>query len=683
MAEDGLQVFYAERLWQLLPRHYRSSDPLSSPEGRGPLRELVDRIGAAIADQRRSIDVLGRLASVETADDWAIAYLADLLSTRLVSSMDARAQRLDVARTIAYRRRAGTMALIELLGFDVSGHDVKATEFFRRLLRSRHRFDPGFAESRAVLAAERLIGRASGTPAGGTADLRDDWAAAESAGPFDEFSHTADFRRPGQSRGHHAVPRVGVYVYWLYAWSIAGATPVVRAGCPDEFTFDPTGRDVQLYGAGGRSRQTLAESWTSPHPWELPLAIGKRLWRKDSMQLYPGSLAVLLAGGGTPAPAPLPSLRIDPEAGRFRFPAGAPAGEVLSLYHHALAGPVGAMGQPDTLPPLENEPATQVVVSGGAWGAALASPVAAAGRTILFDDSRTLPGPAGPVAVVAGATLVLRARSERRPVVRWTATASTLRFTGGDAGSSLILRGLYLQGAEIELAGVFGKVVFQQCTLDPGSLDNTGAIATAIDGVALGPMRIRVTGRIDELVIERSILGPIVTTGNGFVEQLSLSDSIVQAIRPNAAAIDLNGGDAGLARTTVMGPAQFHRLNASDCIFDERVKVTDVQDGCIRFCTYANGSRLHAPYRSVAIPARSAIFHSRRFGTAGYARVRFEADRAMVDPDAGQSIIGGASDGSEPGAFCTERAGLKHRSLAIKLEEFMPIGTIPVLIDAK
>lgn len=683
MAEDGLQVFYAERLWQLLPRHYRSSDPLSSPEGRGPLRELVDRIGAAIADQRRSIDALGRLASVETADDWAIAYLADLLSTRLVSSMDARAQRLDVARTIAYRRRAGTMALIELLGFDVSGHDVKATEFFRRLLRGRHRFDPGFAESRAVLQGERLIGRASGTPAGGTADLRDDWAAAESAGPFDEFAHTADFRRPGQSRGHYAVPRVGVHVYWLYAWSIAGATPVARAGCPDEFTFDPSGRDMQLYGAGGRSRQTLAESWTSPHPWELPLAIGKRLWRKDSEQLYPGSLAVLLAGGGTPAPAPLAGLQIDPEAGRFRFPAGAPAGEVLSLYHHALAGPVGAMGQPDTLPPLDNEPATQVVVSGGAWGAALASPVAAAGRSVLFDDSRTLPGPAGPVAIAAGASLVLRARSERRPVVRWTAAAATLRFTGGDAGSSLILRGLYLQGAEIELAGVFGKVVIQQCTLDPGSLDSAGAIATAIDGVALEPVRIRVTGRIDELVIERSILGPIVTTGSGFVEQLSLSDSIVQAIRPNAAAIDLNGGDSGLVRATVLGPAQFHRLSASDCIFDERVKVTDVQDGCIRFCTYASGSRLHAPYRSVAIPARSVIFHSRRFGAAGYARVRFDADRAMVDPGAGQSIIAGASDGSEPGAFCTERAGLKHRSLMIKLEEFMPIGTIPVLIDAK
>lgn len=683
MADDGLQSFYAERLWQLLPRHYRSADPLSSPEGRGPLRELVDRIGAAIADQRRSIDALGRLASVETADDWAIAYLADLVSTRLVSSMDARAQRLDVARTIAYRRRAGTLALIELLGLDVTGHDVKATEYFRRLLRSRHRYDPGFAESRAVLQAERLIGRASGTPAGGTADLRDDWAAAESAGPFDEFAHTADFRRPGQSRGHHAVPRVGVHVYWLYAWSIAGATPVARAGCPDEFTFDPTGRDIQLYGAGGRTRQTLAESWTSPQPWELPLAISNRLWRKASAQLYPGSLAVLLAGGGTPAPALLASLQIDPEAGRFRFPAGAPAGEVLSLYHQALAGPVSAMGQPDTLPPLDNEPANQIVVSTGSWGAALASPVTAAGRTVLFDDSRTLPGPAGSVAIAAGASLILRARSERRPVVRWTAAGSTLRFTGGDAGTRLVLRGLHLQGAEIELAGIFGTVVIQQCTADPGSLDDAGAIAVAIDGAALGPARIRVTGRIDQLVIERSITGPVVTTGSGFVEQLSVSDTIVQAIRPGAAAIDMNGGVADLVRVTVLGPAQFHRLNASDCIFDERVKVTDVQDGCVRFCTYASGSRLHAPYRSVAIPARSAIFHSRRFGAAGYARLRFDADQAMLDPKAGQSISGGASDGSEPGAFCTERAGLKHRSLTIKLEEFMPIGTIPVLIDAK
>ena len=150
MAEDGLEAFYAERLWQLLPRLYRSADPVPSPGGRGPLRELVDRIGASMAQERRSIDALGRLASVETADDWAIAYLADLLATRLVGSMDARAQRLDVARTIAYRRRAGTLALIELLGLDVTGHDVKAGEFFRRLGRNRHQYDPGFAESRAI-----------------------------------------------------------------------------------------------------------------------------------------------------------------------------------------------------------------------------------------------------------------------------------------------------------------------------------------------------------------------------------------------------------------------------------------------------------------------------------------------------------------------------------------------------
>jgi hypothetical protein len=173
------------------------------------------------------------------------------------------------------------------------------------------------------------------------------------------------------------------------------------------------------------------------------------------------------------------------------------------------------------------------------------------------------------------------------------------------------------------------------------------------------------------------------TSGAGFLEQLIVSDSIVQSIDRADPAIRLaGGGSADRVRTTVLGSARFHRLNASDCIFDDRVTVTDVQDGCIRFCTYAAGSELHAPYRSVAVPLRSAIFHSRRFGHPGYVRLRFDADRAMLAPQAGQSITGGASDGSEPGAYASERAMLKRRALAIKLEEFMPIGTIPVLIDA-
>ncbi len=679
MADDGLDTFYADRLWNLLPRFYRTSDSPDGTDTPGPLRELVGRLGSGIAASRRSVDALGRLGSIETADDWATAYFAELLATRLVGSMDARAQRLDVARTIYYRRRAGTLGLIELLASDVTGHDARGVEFFRRLGRTRHQFDPPIGGDATLAGSELLIGAFSGTPAGGTADLRKAWGASATNGPFDEFAHTADFRRPGQTAGHFAIPRVGIFVWWLYAYAIEDATPVQRQGCPNEFTFDPTGRDIPLYGAGGRTRETLGENWTSPEPWELPIAISNLLFAEDAGQFYPAALSVDLAGGGTPAPDTLADLAIDTELGRFRFPKGAPVGEFLSTYRHALAGPVGAQGQPDTLPAMPDEPAAATIISGGTLGTALDSPVDA--RTVIFDDSRTYNGFAGPIAIGPGGTLVLRATSQRRPLLRWTTPGTEVVIDGGDSDARLVLRGLHWQGADLRLTGKFASVSIELATLDPGSLDG-GAIGSAIDGLALNPAKLIVEADVSVLTVSRSITGPIVTAGAGVIETLIVADSIIQAIVPAQQALLTTSGRIELLRTTVLGPAQVHRISASSTLFDDVVLVDDAQHGCIRFSTYAVGSGLHEPYRSVAIPRRSAILHSRRFGDPGYARVSAEADRVIASPGAGTSIWTGAENGAETGAFSSERVALKARSLSIKLEEFMPIGTFPVLIDA-
>ena len=58
MIDDGYAQFYADRLWQLLPAVYRTLDVGASPNANGPLREIVNRIGAQAAVVRRSIDRL-------------------------------------------------------------------------------------------------------------------------------------------------------------------------------------------------------------------------------------------------------------------------------------------------------------------------------------------------------------------------------------------------------------------------------------------------------------------------------------------------------------------------------------------------------------------------------------------------------------------------------------------------
>jgi hypothetical protein len=179
---DLYQAFYTEHLWGLLPEVYRASDS-DDPDKKGPLRELVERLGLQIAVVRRSIDRTAEDASIESSDDWLISYIGDLLATNLVAGLDARAQRLDVAKTIYYRRRKGTVAILEEIAADVTGWNARIVEFFRRLARSRHGFDPeiGIDFDQALIAG--LRGALSGTPAGGFADLRHAGVAAKAHTP--------------------------------------------------------------------------------------------------------------------------------------------------------------------------------------------------------------------------------------------------------------------------------------------------------------------------------------------------------------------------------------------------------------------------------------------------------------------------------------------------------------------
>src|SRR5215472_6184461 len=163
---DHFQAYYQDKLWKLLPAIYRTldTDSFTTP---GPLREMVNRIGAQSAVLRRSIDRLWEDQSIETCDDWVISYIADLLATKLVASLDARGQRLDVAKTIYYRRRKGTVAILEEIAFDITGWNARVVEFFRRLSRTRHCLDPEIGlpsatddpdGNRALQLAEGLIG---------------------------------------------------------------------------------------------------------------------------------------------------------------------------------------------------------------------------------------------------------------------------------------------------------------------------------------------------------------------------------------------------------------------------------------------------------------------------------------------------------------------------------------------
>ena len=808
---DGYEARYATKLWALLPAAYRAADS-QMLDGAGPLRELLDRIGTSMAVVRRGIDRLWEDQSIETCDSWVIPYLADLLATNLVPSMDARGQRLDVANTIYYRRRKGTVALLEQLAHDVTGYEARVVESFRRLARTRHNLDPAIgrpasspdpAAAHTLQRREQLTGPLTGTPAGGWADLRDPLGATLAGTAFDEYAHRADVRAGRGDLGWYGIAKVGFFLCRTMALRVDRATPVPVAGCPGHFSFDPTGRQIALFTAAARGADDYGERWAAPALWQLPLPLTEPLWHAtttggypdpDAASLWPESLSVGAAGSGDVLP--VDQVRVWPEVGRFHIVADAPA-EVEVSYHHGLFGQVGAgpydrrrVGVTVPAPPVPN-----VRVEGGS-AVALAGALAALGPTgtVTVTDGRTSTAVADLPAVV---DVNVRAADQERAVIRLDGTASwTLTGDGG----RLRLEGLLVSGADVVLRGRFDEVVLSCCTLDPGT---SGAARTppalwdvSVDGGDLTPVTVWVEGQVRSLVVDRCITGPIRTRTGGLVETLHAAESVLQgqpteqpgtlthlrdadallsalrhqrdpmavflaaaldpaaavavaqhadgapvpladaatvvtalqavidgpliwtperfAGRPlrdaTAAAVHDPGSDlrrlnrqllaeaypltladaalatgAGLAelmRCTVLGPAYLHRLECSESILDDVVRVEDAQDGCVRFSAWATGSALPRRYESVRLAPSSPVMVSRRYGEWGYAQLHDGADAAILDGNTGgpPSLLTGSHDGSEMGAFCGQRAAVKDRSLLIKLQEYLPLGLSPVLI---
>jgi hypothetical protein len=142
-------------------------------------------------------------------------------------------------------------------------------------------------------------------------------------------------------------------------------------------------------------------------------------------------------------------------------------------------------------------------------------------------------------------------------------------------------------------------------------------------------------------------------------------------------AIATADGETSLTRTTVLGRLHVHRLMASECILDDLAVAEDSQRGCVRFSAWVTRSVLPKRYECVEIPRAAPIFTSRIFGNPGYAQLSLDSAAAIVAP-AGGSILEGAQNGSEMGAFYAEKNAIKERSLSIKLEEYMPLWLAPV-----
>jgi hypothetical protein len=204
-------------------------------------------------------------------------------------------------------------------------------------------------------------------------------------------------------------------------------------------------------------------------------------------------------------------------------------------------------------------------------------------------------------------------------------------------------------------------------------------------------VRLVVRGRIKRLVIERSIVGPIVVelapllADSGHVETLELRDSIVDATVQGGldgahVALTAMSGEVRAERVTFLGDVRAERLFASHVLVKGQVVVADNQNGCFRFSAASSGGRFPPRYESLPghglgesgapggrFEVEAAFFRSLRFGDPHYAQL------SLLCPDA---IARGGELGTEMGAFASLGRPRRMAGLATKVDEYAPAGVI-------
>jgi hypothetical protein len=676
-----------DRLYQLLPAVYRMRDA----EQKYPLQALL----RVIAEQVNVVeDDIGQLYEnwfIETAEEWAVPYVADLLGYR--PALDAGLPgdeatfegrelnrflipRRDVANTIYNRRRKGTLALLEMLANDVAGWPSRAVEFFKLL---------GWNQNLNHLHLDRAR----------TIDLRRGEDIAFIAGPFDRLAHTVDVRRINSHRtvGRYNVPSVGLFVWRLKSYSITHAPAFCAEGLgPHRFTFSVLGQDAPLFIKEERETEPthIAEELNLPAP------VRRLAFDKHKAHFYgPGKSFTIWADGWAgfdpdkPIPAdaimpadltdwqytpPLKRIAVDPVLGRLVFPPSQlPRKGVKVTYHYGFSADMGGGEYPRRLfdpSPREAEvpdpsnpgrtirqkvPPKYYRVGPGAPFRHLHNALhqwkeeKPADAVIELMDSSVYVEPLH-INLHEGQTLQLRAASGARPVLRmldWQTDMPDSLSIFMRHRSRFTLDGLIITGRSVHVYGpkrekpedprapICGsEVVIRHCTFVPGwGIDcHCQPDRPTEPSLELYGIRARVR-------IEHSILGSIQINEDEVTTDpipLRITDSIVDAMSAQREAIGAPGyahahALVTILRCTVFGIVDVHAVElAENSIFSACVNVARRQLGCMRFCYIQPGCRTPRRYHCQPDQVAQAVTERITDPVARDAEIAFE--RLRVQP---------------------------------------------------
>ncbi|HTY01447.1 MAG TPA: hypothetical protein VMG09_15595 [Bacteroidota bacterium] len=711
-----------DRLYDLLPVIHRMRDAEQGYPLRALLRVITEQVDVVEGD----IEELYDNWFIETAQDWVVPYIGDLIGYSPVHEAgepgdpnspqgDARNRilipRREVANTLHNRRRKGALALLETLADDVAGWPARAVEFFKLL---------GWTQNMNHRHLKR----------GRTADLRDSDALDLINGPFDRIAHTVDVRRIDStlSLGRYNIPSVGVFVWRLKPYSVTG-TPAycVEEVGPHCYTFSVLGNDSQLF--------IRAERETDPthiaDELNLPAPIRRRPFEKSPAAFYGSdkSLAIWMADKVVPINSiiiadlsewkyypPRDHLAVDPVLGRMTFPPGQlPKKSVHVYYNHAFSADIGGgeydrpIIQPQTFKLYrvgENERFRHIGDALRQWQTDKAQDA-----VIELTDSGVYVEPIN-ITLDQGQSLQLRAANHTRPVIRlldWQTDMPDALSADVAPGSRFTLDGLLITGRSVQIRassaeqteGEFcpAEVNVRHCTLVPGWGLNNDCEPHRPAEPSLELFNVRAKARI-----EHSIMGSIQVNEDQVHSEpipICISDSLLDSTGSEREAIGAPGRPVAHAvltiqRCTVFGIVQVHAIRlAENCIFTNCLNVARRQLGCMRFCYVPKGCRTPRRYHCQPDLAEQAITERLRMENPNVTQAEIDAARALErfrirplfnsvrygNPDYGQladscvdEIKRGADDESEMGAFHDLYNPQREANLRARLDEYTPAG---------
>jgi hypothetical protein len=485
MSENNFAIegYTKKRLYDLIPAVYRQRDAKLVK----PLEDLIGIIAEHTAALEKDIGGLNDNWFIQTCQEWATWYIADLvgaksLTASKVSSLSTTeevSQRAYVANTIAYRRRKGTILMLEELAADITGWGAKAVEFFKLLGTTQNVNHIRLAQYE-------------------TPDLRNTSKLELLNTPFDTIAHTVEVRRIRSNRGLYNIPNVGIFLWRLQAFlsSNTPASPFHDPAAVDKsstrtFRFNQLGYDAPIFNS--LDDDPNISEMAQEH--DLPVPIRRRALYDSPDKYYGKDLSIFLQvkykgeseyrevatreiqvcnleKWAKPSPD---RVAIDPENGRISLPKEAT--DLRVIYYYGFSGKIGG-GFYKRRPTLSSTGKLLKISKSGDGGGDHTTIQAAIdaweqdgyGDVVfeiqdseIYDEALVLALPVGcKVAVVAAQEQT----HEERPILR----SLTVQ---GESGSDLTLDGLWFNNNPSNARvirirpGDMASIAFRHCTIVP------------------------------------------------------------------------------------------------------------------------------------------------------------------------------------------------------------------------